>query len=358
MHREAVMETPVVAQYKPYYVDVVAGERYLWCSCGLSKTQPWCDRSHVGTGFVPVAFTAQKTAPVLFCGCKHTRAAPFCDGSHNNLADEYESDPRPLEELLASTTAVAADSSGRASLDDGCYVQRQQGLAFEDVGGGRLAPLIAAGRDSTFLDQYLVELDAGVIPPLVFADAEVVLYGLAGTVEVNIGGQPVTLKPEAGAYLRPGEAFSLRTSGANRARILLTVCPGGGAPVALSSMPANFDPAYATRVVARDDSKRNSMADRFYQVLVGEDIGSREVSQFIGQIPYSKAAPHHHLYEEALVILGGEGVMWTATLRTPVGPGDVIFLPAQLQHSLQCTSTDGLLLAGHFYPAGSPAINY
>ena len=80
--------------------------------------------------------------------------------------------------------------------------------------------------------------------------------------------------------------------------------------------------------------------------------------QFIGEIPIGKAPSHHHFYEEALYILEGEGLMWTEDKKTPVKAGSIIFLPARQEHSLECTSKDGLKIAGHFYPAGSPAENY
>ena len=352
------MDTPVVAQYKPYFVDVTEGERYLWCSCGLSKTQPWCDQSHIGTAFKPVRYLAEKTASVLMCGCKHSGAPPFCDGSHNDLVDEYEGDPRPLKELLASSTEVLADDSGRAMLDGGCYVQLREGLVSEQVGDARVAQVIGVNAGARFLDQYYVELAAGSTPALSYEGAEVVLYGLEGDAVVTIADRRYRLAAESGVYVRKGEAFAIANAGAGTLRLLATACPGGASLQQLPAMPTFFDQSVAERVVARDDSQRNTMADRFYQVLVGEDCGSEEISQFLGQIPESKAAPHHHLYEEAIVILSGEGIMWTEQLRTPVKPGDMMFLPARQQHSLQCTSKEGMLLAGHFYPAGSPAINY
>ena len=30
----------------PLPVEVVAGTKYSWCSCGFSKTMPLCDHSH------------------------------------------------------------------------------------------------------------------------------------------------------------------------------------------------------------------------------------------------------------------------------------------------------------------------
>lgn len=67
----------------PFVVDVVAGQHYFWCSCGLSAKQPFCDGSHKGSDFSPVKFTATKSEKLFFCGCKASQKAPFCDGSHN-----------------------------------------------------------------------------------------------------------------------------------------------------------------------------------------------------------------------------------------------------------------------------------
>ncbi|RDH87655.1 MAG: iron-binding protein [endosymbiont of Escarpia spicata] len=75
----------IVVQKAPYQVDVTEGETYYWCACGRSKNQPYCDGSHKGTGFEPVAFTAEKTETVYLCGCKRTTNKPFCDGTHQSL---------------------------------------------------------------------------------------------------------------------------------------------------------------------------------------------------------------------------------------------------------------------------------
>lgn len=79
------MSTPIIAQKSPYAVNVEAGKTYAWCSCGGSKSQPFCDGSHKGTGMTPTMFKADKTATVYFCGCKHSKTAPFCDGTHKTL---------------------------------------------------------------------------------------------------------------------------------------------------------------------------------------------------------------------------------------------------------------------------------
>ncbi len=77
------MDLPHRAADRPFPVVVEPGKKYSWCSCGLSKTQPFCDHSHSGTGMhsVKFDFTEQKT--VYFCGCKQSKTG-LCDGSHND----------------------------------------------------------------------------------------------------------------------------------------------------------------------------------------------------------------------------------------------------------------------------------
>jgi CDGSH-type Zn-finger protein len=79
------MTTPIPAQKEPYGVTVEAGKRYVWCACGRSANQPFCDGSHKGTGLTPVPFTAAASEEVWLCGCKSTGARPFCDGTHETL---------------------------------------------------------------------------------------------------------------------------------------------------------------------------------------------------------------------------------------------------------------------------------
>ena len=78
-------KSAVVAQRTPIGVQVEAGKTYYWCTCGKSKNQPFCDGSHDGTEFKPLAWTAPETKEVYLCACKRTANAPFCDGAHSKL---------------------------------------------------------------------------------------------------------------------------------------------------------------------------------------------------------------------------------------------------------------------------------
>jgi CDGSH-type Zn-finger protein len=74
---------PKVAARQPAFVKLTKGERYFWCACGLSTSQPFCDGAHKGTEIRPVKYIPEKDEEVFLCQCKHTKKVPFCDGSHS-----------------------------------------------------------------------------------------------------------------------------------------------------------------------------------------------------------------------------------------------------------------------------------
>ncbi len=111
-------------------------------------------------------------------------------------------------------------------------------------------------------------------------------------------------------------------------------------------------------MVPVDTRQRTAMGPRYFQLLVDKRVGSRTITQFIGHIPRSKAAPHRHLYEEALIVLSGEGCIWTEERKAPVRAGEAIFLPRKQLHSLEATSPEGMLVVGVICPGDNPGIAY
>ncbi|MEM8620717.1 MAG: glutamate synthase-related protein [Actinomycetota bacterium] len=81
------MADPIIADNRPKAVDLVAGDDYLWCACGQSQNQPFCDGSHVGSEFTPVPFVADADGEAYLCACKRTGSRPFCDGTHAQFDD-------------------------------------------------------------------------------------------------------------------------------------------------------------------------------------------------------------------------------------------------------------------------------
>jgi len=78
------MPKPTIADKKPAVLDLEAGT-YHWCQCGQSQNQPYCDGSHSGSGFTPIAFTLDAAKKVALCQCKQTQNSPYCDGTHGRL---------------------------------------------------------------------------------------------------------------------------------------------------------------------------------------------------------------------------------------------------------------------------------
>ena len=354
------MSDAVVARRKPMLVQLKAGRRYQWCACGRSQRQPFCDGSHAGTGIEPVAFVADSDREALLCACKRTARPPFCDGSHNALADKYEEATADEIDSAANLPVISRDGGhiGRSDLGGGCFVSTIDTPALPAYGTVRLGPVIAARDGAKFLSQWCLLAGPGLSGVLAFPGSDTLLFLPAGQLTVVISGRSFEAGPESGIYVRSGEAFQIRNDSGLSRRVLATVCPQCEAPRWLERMPENFHPELPQRIFGVDPSQREPMADRFYQVLNGDQNGCPEITQFIGEIPRSRAAAHRHLYEEAIMILAGEGFMWTASARAAVAPGDIIFLPRKQLHSLECTAAGGMRLMGAFYPAGSPAVNY
>jgi CDGSH-type Zn-finger protein/quercetin dioxygenase-like cupin family protein len=351
-------EAPLIACYKPYYCELKKGETYLWCACGRSQSQPFCDGSHKTTSFRPLRYVAQAEGEeVLFCGCKHSCNKPFCDGAHNNLKGTYDEDD-PESEANRAIARVAAGPEGKARLDGGCFVCRIPALSLREKNGIRWSPVISSADGARYQSQFYFELPKGESPAIAFGDRHVVLLVTTAAGTVTINGRRFEVGSNEGVYVRPKETFRLRNQEAEEMKVFAAVCPQAEAPEWPAEMPGDFDQTHSRRVVGIDPSQRQRMADRFFQVLVDKRIGSEVVTQFIGEVPLSKAAPHRHLYEESIIVLKGEGFMWTESRKAPVQAGDVIFLPRKQVHSLQCTDPQGMLLAGVIYPGDNPSINY
>lgn len=75
---------PAIPQKMPFVQDEEPGTK-AWCSCGHSKSQPFCDGGHAGTDFRPTIVKVEAPGKVAWCGCKQTKTPPYCDGSHANL---------------------------------------------------------------------------------------------------------------------------------------------------------------------------------------------------------------------------------------------------------------------------------
>jgi CDGSH-type Zn-finger protein len=107
------MAAPMVAASTPISVELEKGKEYFYCACGRSASQPFCDGSHPGTGFSPLAFVAETSGRAVLCRCKQTATPPYCDGSHGRVPadrvgslyslDAEEPRPEPVDAMPTPT---------------------------------------------------------------------------------------------------------------------------------------------------------------------------------------------------------------------------------------------------------------
>ena len=96
-------------------VTVEQGKTYYWCQCGRSKSQPFCDGSHKGTGIKAVKFVATETKDVYLCMCKQTKKGPYCDGSHKTVIIP-KAPARDSRTTLARQVAIALFALAHVSI--------------------------------------------------------------------------------------------------------------------------------------------------------------------------------------------------------------------------------------------------
>jgi CDGSH-type Zn-finger protein/mannose-6-phosphate isomerase-like protein (cupin superfamily) len=352
-----IKATGVIAQRKGFYWELKAGKRYLWCSCGRSKTQPFCDGSHAGTGFSPIAFKAERDEDVIFCGCKQTSTGPFCDGAHSNLPGGYQTDD-PQSAENRKIAMVTPGAGPVVQLDGQCYVFSTARATLTARGCLHYCPVVTPTLGALFQSQFYAQLAQGSSPVISADGRHTVLFVIAGEGEIEISGRRFQIEALTGIYIRPDEAYRIHNAAAVSIKLFISNGPGSEELSWLGEMPNNFEAQYPGRTASIDPAQRHKMAERYYQMLVNREQGSTVVTQFIGNIPLSKAEPHRHLYEEALIFLNGAGVVWTERTKTTVAAGDVLFLPRKQLHSVECTTPGGFDIVGVIYPGDNPSINY
>ena len=111
------MSNPVIADNKPVKVNLSKGDEYHFCTCGRSKSQPFCDGSHVGTTFTPKVIVAEEDGDAYLCACKHSSNRPYCDGTHKNFEDDQIGKEGPGLKSEASETPVAVATNEEPTVE-------------------------------------------------------------------------------------------------------------------------------------------------------------------------------------------------------------------------------------------------
>jgi len=101
------MSNPIIADNKPIKVTFSKGQEYHFCTCGRSKSQPFCDGTHVGTKFKPKVIVSEEDGDAYLCACKRSANRPFCDGTHQKFSDDQIGKEGPGLETQKTDSPIA-----------------------------------------------------------------------------------------------------------------------------------------------------------------------------------------------------------------------------------------------------------
>jgi mannose-6-phosphate isomerase-like protein (cupin superfamily) len=224
-------------------------------------------------------------------------------------------------------------------------------------------PQIGRANGASAISLLTKEFAPGLSPGFRNQECDEIIYVLQGAATIYIDGWPYQVQPETGVYLRPGAMLTVDNPGPEPFVLISSQCPEPLAtsetlPPFTSPQSPETSPLRRPPIVRLADREAVPTANRSYRVLVNEEVGSTQVTQFVGSIPPGRAPDHFHNYEEVLVILSGVGRMWTGEAHTPIACGSCIYLPKGQVHCVENTGDDELRLLGVFYPAGSPSVRY
>ena len=240
-------------------------------------------------------------------------------------------------------------------LEGGCRVSTMREGVPHVSGSLTIWNQIGKASGAKAISLRVLEFGRGTSPVLRNHACDEVFYVLEGSCTVVIDGVAYELGPETGVYLRPGQDLRVENPGPDVVQFVSSQCPDESEIPESAAQPSHSE---LPPIVRLADRRALPTADRWYRVLVDDEIGSEQVTQFVGSIPPGRAPDHFHEYEEVLFILRGEGRMWAGDTNTPIGPGSCIYLPRGQVHCVENTGSGELRLLGVFYPAGSPAVRY
>jgi mannose-6-phosphate isomerase-like protein (cupin superfamily) len=169
------------------------------------------------------------------------------------------------------------------------------------------------------------------------------LFVASGHGTLEAAGRTHELEPDTGAFLVPGETWTVDNPGPNDLVVVSVTAPCG------DQRRSHVTVRYADRPALP------ATPNREFRLLVNEDLGCLDVTQFVGLIPPGRAPLHSHTYDEVVYVIDGEGVLHLGETDTPLAPGSCIHLPPHQEHCLENTGPTPMRVLGVFHPSGSPA---
>ena len=172
-----------------------------------------------------------------------------------------------------------------------------------------------------------------------------VLYVASGHGAIEVNGGQHALEPNTGVYLAAGDRYAVENAGVEPLTIVSVTAP------------EELEPPPDRGVTVRYEDRRVLPAspNREFRYLVNQDVGCRDMTQFVGIIPPGHAGLHSHTYDEVVFVIEGEGVLHLGGAETPIARGSCIHLPPLQEHCLENTGAGPMRVLGVFHPSGDPA---
>jgi mannose-6-phosphate isomerase-like protein (cupin superfamily) len=228
------------------------------------------------------------------------------------------------------------------------FVTSEEAVAPQQEDGDTAAVRVTidSSSGSERLEQRVIRYGPGRSVPRTLEGAQQVLYVVSGQGTLIVEDRGHGLEPDSGAYVAAGERYQIANPGPDELVV-----------VAVSLPQQNTSASPPERRIVRHADRPTLPAgnERRFRYLADQEVGSHDVTQFLGVIDPSRAADHGHVYDEVIYVVEGEGTLHLDGTDTPIGPGSCIHLPPLVEHCLENHGPGPMRVLGVFHPAGDPA---
>lgn len=247
------------------------------------------------------------------------------------------------------------------TLAGGCRVYEAEDGAVTVRGTWTSRTVMSKSTGAPLITQTINDYTSGISAATLNPHGEEVHYIVSGTGVCRVDGYRYDVRPGAAIFVPPGAVFSVENTGLSAMRIISACCPEDP-DRRIVDVPAAGQPGEPPKLLVHEQEREPMRAgkDREFRLLVNTDVGCKQVTQFIGWIPASKAPFHRHMYEEGICILEGRGILHIKgePSAPELGPGTGVYFPVGVVHCLENPGPDPIRLLGVFHPSGSPAAAY
>jgi len=247
------------------------------------------------------------------------------------------------------------------TLAGGCHVYDASDGTIASQGNWTSRTVMSRSSGAPLITQTINDYKPGISPATLNPAGEEVHYVVTGAGVCHVGGYRYDVRPGSALFVPPGTTYHVENPGPDTIRIISACCPEDAGRQVFDAPPATRAGTAPNLMVQEADREpMRAGRDREFRLLVNTDVGCKQVTQFIGWIPASKAPFHRHMYEEGICVLEGRAILHIKgeSSAPELGPGSGVYFPVGVVHCVENPGPDPIRLLGVFHPSGSPAAAY